>query len=121
MGALGSTDPTPITAEAESGQLCTLTVQRDPRGQHLLYYEGSESAAAILTPEIAELLTAVLSRRDRSVVMTRMPGGGACTLLVIGHQPARATLYFHASTVTSAVLDAAGIEKLRAALGSLGA
>lgn len=51
--------------------------------------------------------------------MARVPGWGACTLLVIGHQDSRSTLYFHASNATAAVLDAAGKEKLRAALESL--
>lgn len=119
MGALGGTDPSTILAKAESGQSCTVTVQRDPLGKHLLYYKGRESAAALLTPEVIELLTAALSRRGRSVVVTSMPAGSACTLLVIGHQPTRVTLYFHASSATSAVLDSAGTEKLRAALDSL--
>lgn len=121
MGSPSRTDQMAVTAKAESGQWCTVTVQWDPLGEHLLHYEGSETAVAELTPEVIEPLTSALSRRGRSVVMARSPGGGACTLLVIGHQQGRATLYFHACTATSAVLDAKGTEKLRAALASLSA
>ncbi|MGH4024092.1 MAG: hypothetical protein ACRDRV_05855 [Pseudonocardiaceae bacterium] len=36
------------------------------------------------------------------------------------HENGQTSLYFHASTATSAVLDAKGTQKLRAALESLG-
>lgn len=120
MGSPSKTDHMAVTAKAESGQSCTVTVQWDPLGRHLLHYKGSETVVAELTPEVIEPLTSALSRRGRSVVVARSPGGGACTLLVIGQQ-GRTTLYFHASTATSAVLDAKGTEKLRAALASLDA
>lgn len=55
------TDRTAVAAKTESGRLCTVTVQRDPLGQHLLRYEGGESAVAELTPEVIELLTVALS------------------------------------------------------------
>lgn len=119
MGSPSGTDDTAVTAEAESGRSCTVIVQRDPLGKHLLRYEGSESAAALLTSDVIEQLTVALSRRGRSVVMASSPIGGACTLLVIGHQQGGATLYFHASSATSAVLDAGRTERLRAALQSL--
>ncbi|HEY6424070.1 MAG TPA: hypothetical protein VIY28_12650 [Pseudonocardiaceae bacterium] len=109
-------DRTAVAARTELGQLCTVTVQRDPLGDHLLRYEGSESAAAELTPEVIELLTVALSVRGRSPIPARSPHGGACTLLVIGHQDGRASLYFHACTATSAALDTAARDKLRAAL-----
>ncbi|MGH3903770.1 MAG: hypothetical protein ACRDTE_06220 [Pseudonocardiaceae bacterium] len=98
-----------------------MTVQPDPLGSHVLRYEGSESSAALLTPEVVELLVVALSVRGRSAIRARCPGGGACTLLVIGHENGRSSVYFHASTATSAVLDAKDVEKLRAALASLGA
>lgn len=119
MGSPTRTDRTAVAAKTESGRLCTVTVQWDPVSRHLLRYEGTETAVAELTPEVIELLMVALSVHGRSVVMARCPGGGACTLLVIGHQDGRSTLYFHASNATAAVLDAAGKEKLRAALESL--
>jgi hypothetical protein len=82
--------------------------------------EGSETTAAELTPEVIELLTVALSVRGRSAIPARCRLGGACTLLVIGHQDGRTRLYFHASTATSAVLNTAARDKLRAALESLG-
>lgn len=119
MGLPTGTERTAVAAQTESGRLCTVTVQPDPLGKHVLRYEGSESAAALLTPEVVERLTVALSVRGRSAIPARCPSGGACTLVVIGHANDRASLYFHASIATSAVLDAKGTEKLRAALESL--
>lgn len=82
-------DRTAVAARTESGQLCTVTVQRDPLGLDLLRYEGSETTAAELTPEVVELLTVALSVRGRSAISAQSPQGGACTLLVIGHQDGR--------------------------------
>ncbi|MGH3795302.1 MAG: hypothetical protein ACRDSP_10465 [Pseudonocardiaceae bacterium] len=112
-------DCTAVAAKTDSGQLCTVTVQRDPLGKHLLRYEGSETVVAALTPEVIELLTVALSLRGRSAVPARCSVGGACTLLVMGHRDGRSSLYFHAAPATCAVLDAAGATKLRAALESL--
>lgn len=112
-------DRTAVAARTESGQLCTVTVQRDPLGLDLLRYEGSETTAAELTPEVVELLTVALSVRGRSAISAQSPQGGACTLLVIGHQDGRTRLYFHACTATSAVLDTTARDRLRAALESL--
>jgi len=120
MGSPAGTDRKAVAARTEAGRLCTVTVQPDPLGNHVLRYEGSESTAASLTPEVIELLTVALSVRGRSAIRAQCPGGGACTLLVIGHKNSQASLYFHASTATSAVLDAKGTEKLRTALESLG-
>lgn len=114
------TDRTAVAAKTESGRLCTVTVQRDPLGQHLLRYEGGENAVAELTPEVIELLTIALSRRGRSAIPARTPNAGACNLVVIGHDDGRTNLYFHACTATGAVLDAAGTDKLRTAIDSLG-
>ena len=119
MGSPAMTDRTVVAVRNESGRLCTVTVQPDPLGQHVLRYEGNDSSAALLTPEVVELLTVALSVRGRSAIPARCPGGGACTLLVIGHENRRTSLYFHASTATSAVLDVADTEKLRTALESL--
>ncbi len=114
-----ATDRTAVAARTDSGRLCTVTVQRDPLGKHLLRYDGSETAVAELTPEVVELLTVALSLYGRSAVPARCPAGGACTLLVIGRQHGRTSLHFHAATATSAELDAEGTQKLRAALESL--
>lgn len=97
-----------------------MTVQSDPVGQHVLRYEGAENSAALLTPEAAELLRVALSVRGRSAIPARCPGGGACTLLVFGHDNGRNSLYFHASTATSALLEVKDTERLRDALDSLG-
>ncbi len=86
MGSPTRTERTAVAARTESGRLCTVTVQRDPLGRHLLRYDGSETAVAELTPEVVELLTVALSLHGRSAVPARCPAGGACTLLVIGHQ-----------------------------------
>lgn len=120
MGSSPGTGSRAVAARTESGRLCTVTVQPHPLGKHVLRYEGSESAAAALTPEVVELLTVALSVRGRSAIPAQCPAGGACTLVVIGHENGRTSLYFHASTATSAVLDAKGTEKLRSALDSLG-
>lgn len=114
------TDRTAVAAKTESGGLCTVSVQRDPLGEHLLRYEGGETAVAELTPEVVELLVVALSPRGRSAIPARRPHGGACTLVVIGHQDGRTSLYFHACTATGAVLDSTGTAKLRAAVESLG-
>lgn len=114
------TDRTAVAAKTESGRLCTVTVQRDPLGQHLLRYEGGENAVAELTPEVIALLAVALSRRGRSAIPARTPSGGACNLVVIGHQDGRTSVYFHACIATGAVLDPAGADKLRTAVGSLG-
>lgn len=119
MGSPTRTDRTAVAGRTESGTLCTVTVQPDPLGKPVLRYEGSESTAALLTPEVIELLMVALSVRGRSAIPARCPGGGACTLVVIGHHDGRASVYFHASTRTSAILDAKGTEKLRAALEAL--
>lgn len=113
------TDRVAVAAKTESGQLCTVTVQRDPLDKHLLRYEGGQTAIAELTPEVVELLTVALSLRGRSAIPARSPVGGACTLLVIGHEQRGTSLYFHASTATCAVLEPAGAKKLREALESL--
>ncbi|HEY3894073.1 MAG TPA: hypothetical protein VGL88_01760 [Pseudonocardiaceae bacterium] len=114
------TDRTAVAAKTESGRLCTVTVQRDPLGEHLLRYEGGETAVAELTPEVVELLVVALSLRGRSAIPARSPRGGACTLLVIGHADSRTSLYFHACTETGAQLDSSGKAALRAALEALG-
>ena len=114
------TDRTAVAAKTESGRLCTVTVQRDPLGEHLLRYEGGETAVAELTPEVVELLVVALSLRGRSAIPARSPHGGACAMVVIGHQDGRTSLYFHACTATGAVLDSSGKDKLRAALEALG-
>ncbi len=119
MAAPTRIDRTAVAARTESGQLCTVTVQRDPLGQHLLRYEGSETTTAELTPEVIELLIVALSVRGRSAIPARSPHGGACTLVVIGHQDGRARLYFHGCTATSAVLDPTAREKLLVAVESL--
>lgn len=109
-----------VAATTESGRLCTVTVQRDPLDKHLLRYEGSETAIAELTPEVVGLLTVALSLRGRSAIPARSPVGGACTLLVIGHEQGGTSLYFHACTTTGAVLDTTARDKLLVALDSLG-
>jgi hypothetical protein len=119
MGLPAKTGGTVVAARAESGGLCTVTVQRDPRGRHLLRYEGSETVVAALTPEVVELLAVALSLRGRSPVQARSMAGGACTVLVVGHRDGRSSLYFHATTATSALLDTAGTKKLQAALEAL--
>jgi len=78
-------DRTAVAARTESGQLCTVTVQRDPLGLNLLRYEGSETTAAELTPEVIELLTVALSVSGRSAIPAQTPHGSACTMVVIGH------------------------------------
>ena len=108
-----------VAGKTDSGRLCTVTVQRHPLGKHLLRYQGAETVAAILTPEVIELLTVALSVRGRSTVPARSAAGGACTLLVMGHRDGRTTLYFHAAPATSVLLDATGAKKLRTALESL--
>ena len=108
-----------VAGRTDSGRLCTVTVQRDPVGKHLLRYEGAETVVAILTPEVIELLTVGLSLRGRSTIPARSAAGGACTLLVMGHRDGRTTLYFHAAPATSVVLEATGAKKLRTALESL--
>lgn len=113
------TDRMAVAAKTESGRLCTVTVQRDPLGEHLLRYEGGETAVAELSPEVIELLVVALSLRGRSAIAARSPHGGACTLVVIGHQDGRTSLYFHACTATGAVLETTATGKLRAALESL--
>lgn len=120
MGASIRTDRISVAAQTESGRLCTVTVQPDLLGKNVLRYEGSENTAAMLTPEVIELLTVALSVRGRSAIPARCPSAGACTLLVFGYENGRTSLYFHASTATSAVFDAKGTQKLRAALESLG-
>lgn len=110
------TDRVAVAAKTESGRLCTVTVQRDPLGKHLLHYDGSETATVELTPEIVELLTVALSLRGRSAIPARCPVGGACTLVVIGYEQGGTRLYFHACTATGAVLQPADAEKLREAL-----
>ena len=119
MDSPTSTEGKAVAARTESGRLCTVTVQPHPLGKHVLRYQGSESTAAALTPEVVELLTVALSVRGRSAIPAQCPSGGACTLVVIGHENGRTSLYFHASTATSAVLDTKGTEKLRTALDSL--
>lgn len=91
-----------------------------PIWQHLLRYEGSETTAGELTPEVIELLIVALSVRGRSAIPARSPHGGACTLVVIGHQDGRGSLYFHGCTATSAVLDPPARDKLLVALEALG-
>ncbi|MGH3985153.1 MAG: hypothetical protein ACRDST_21300 [Pseudonocardiaceae bacterium] len=95
-----------VAARTEAGQLCTVTVQRDPFGQDLLRYEGSETTVTELTPEVIELLGIALSVRGRSAIPARTPHGGACNLVVIGQQDGRIRLYFHACTATSAATTA---------------
>lgn len=119
MASAAKTDHTAVAAKAESGGLCTVTVQRDPLGKHLLRYDGAEPVVAVLTPEVVESLRVALALRGRSAVTARCSVGGACTLLVMGHRDGRATLYFHAVPATSAVLDPAGVQRLQAALESL--
>lgn len=119
MASAAKTDHTAVVATAESGASCTVTVQREPLGTHLLRYEGTESVVAVLTPEVIESLSVALSLRARSAVTTRCAVGGACTLLVMGRRDGGSTLYFHAVPATSAVLDAAAVTTLRAALESL--
>lgn len=119
MESPASADRMAVAAKTDSGRLCTVTVQRDPLGKHVLRYEGGETVVAALTPEVVELLAVALSLRGRSAVPARCVVGGACTLLVIGHRDGRTSLYFHAAPATSAVLDATGAKKLRAALESL--
>ena len=119
MDSPAKANRTAVAARAESGRLCTVTVQRDPLGKHTLRYEGGETVVAALTPEVVELLTVALSLRGRSTVPARCAVGGACTLLLMGHRDGRTTLYFHAAPATSAVLDAASTKKLRAALEAL--
>ncbi len=119
MGSPTRTGRTAVAARTESGRLCTVTVERDPLGTHLLRYDGSETVVAVLTPEVVELLTVALSLRGRSPVQARCPAGGACTLLVIAQRHGRTSLYFHAATATGAVLDTEATKKLRAALESL--
>ncbi|HEU0087416.1 MAG TPA: hypothetical protein VFQ77_07175 [Pseudonocardiaceae bacterium] len=119
MGSPTRTSRTAVAARTESDRLCTVTVAPDPLGKHALRYEGSENTAALLTPEVVELLVVALSVRGRSTIPARCPSGGACTLVVIGHENGRTSLYFHGSTATSAVLDAKGTAKLRTALESL--
>lgn len=119
MASAAKTDQTAVAAKTESGGSCTVTVQRDPLGKHLLRYQGAEPVVAALTPEVIESLTAALSLRGRAVVAARCAAGGACTLLVMGHRSGGATLYFHAVPATSAVLDAAQLTQLRAALEAL--
>lgn len=120
MESPASADRVAVVAKTDSGRLCTVTVQRHPLGKHLLRYEGGEVIVAALTPEVVELLTVALSLRGRTAVPASCSVGGACTLLVMGHRDGRTSLYFHASPATSAVLDATGVKKLRAALESLG-
>ncbi|MGH3903493.1 MAG: hypothetical protein ACRDTE_04790 [Pseudonocardiaceae bacterium] len=119
MESPASADRMAVAGKNDSGRLCTVTVQRDPLGKHVLRYEGGETVVAALTPEVVELLAVALSLRGRSAVPARCAVGGACTLLVIGHRDGRTTLYFHAAPATSVVLDAAAAKKLRAALESL--
>lgn len=119
MGSPAKTDRMTVTAKTEAGRLCTVTVQRDRLGKHLLRYEGGETVVAVLTTEVIEALVVALSLRGRSPVLARRVAGGACTVLVIGYQDGRTILYFHATPVTSAVLNTAGVKKLRAALESL--
>lgn len=59
------TDRTAVAARAESGQLRTVTVQRDPLGQHLLCYEGSETTAAETHARGHRAARAVLEITDR--------------------------------------------------------
>lgn len=120
MGSPASAGSTAVAVRTESGRLCTVTVQPDPLGNHVLRYAGSESSTALLTPDVVELLVVALSVRGRSAIRARCPGEGACTLLVIGQENGQTRLYFHASTATSAVLEPRDTEKLRAALESLG-
>jgi len=119
MDSPASAGGTAVAGRTDSGRLCTVTVQPDPLGKHLLRYEGTETVTAILTPEVIELLTVALSLRGRSTVPARSAVGGACTLLVMGNRDGRTTLYFHAAPATSASLEATGAKKLRAALESL--
>lgn len=119
MDSAATTDHTSLAARTEAGGSCTVTVQREPLGRHLLRYEGTESVVAVLTPEVIEPLTAALSLRARSAVTSRCLTGGACTLLVMGRRDGGAIVYFHAVPATSAVLDAAAVRTLRAALESL--
>lgn len=74
MGAPTRTDRSAVAARTETGRLCTVTVQPDPLGRHELHYEGSESTAALLTPEVVELLTVALSVRGRSAIPARCAG-----------------------------------------------
>lgn len=120
MGSSIRTGHTAVAGRTHSGKLCTVTVQVHPLGKHVLRYEGGEDTAALLTPEVVALLMVALSVHGRSAIPAQCTAGGACTLLVIGHEDGRTSLYFHASTATSAVLDAKGTEKLRAALESFG-
>jgi len=48
MAVPARNDRTAVAARTESGQLCTVTVQRDPVGLDLLRYAGSETTAADL-------------------------------------------------------------------------
>lgn len=111
MRADVSSERVAVAARSEQGQLCMVTVVRDPLGAHLLQYDGSESAVAILSPEVIEGLRVALSTTGRTVVPARRPGGGACTLLALGQRD-RVRLYFHAASAFCAVLGRADADRL---------
>lgn len=118
MQTAAGTDRTAVAARTESGRLCQVTVERNLLGDHVLRYDGSETAAAVLSPEVVELLTTALSVLGRSVITARCPSGAACTLLLIA-QSQRVGLYFHAATTFCAALDRAAANRLRDALERL--
>lgn len=115
---MGTSAPVVVAARTERGRLCSVAVERGGLGGHVLRYDGSERAAAALSPDVVTLLPIALSLTGRTAVSARCPSGGACTLLVIG-EAGRARLYFHAAPMFCAVLDRAAVDRLCAALDAL--
>ncbi len=118
MQPSSSTDWVAVAARTEQGRLCTITVEPDPLGAHLLRYDGNESVVAVLGAEVIEGLVIALSVTGRTVMPARCPAGGACTLLAIGQRD-RVRLYFHAAAGFCAVLDRAAADRLRTTLEQL--
>lgn len=118
MQPTSNTERVAVASRTEQGRLCTVGVEPDPLGVHLLRYDGRESAVAVLGAEVIEGLVIALSVTGRTVVPARCPAGGACTLLAIGQRD-RVRLYFHAAAAFCAVLDRAAAERLRTSLEQL--
>ncbi len=118
MHASSAIDRVAVAARTGQGRLCTVTVERGRLGGHVLRYDGSEDVVAELSPEVIELLPIALSVVGRTTIWARLPGGDACTLLVVG-QLDGARLYFHAAAGLCAVFDRAGADRLRGAVEQL--
>lgn len=107
-----------VVGRNEQGGFCTLAVERVGSNFGLLRYDGSGSAVAELTSEVIERLFVALSVRGRTAIPARCPGGGACTLLIIG-QRGGTRVYLHAAIAFGAVLDRDTVDQLRAGLEQL--